>query len=334
MDKKFPMISVIVPVYNAEPYIYKCIESIRNQTYHNIEIILVDDGSKDQSSKICDQIALEDDRIRVIHQENLGPSAARNNGIKCSRGEFVSFIDSDDTIETQMLEVLYKRLSIDGADLALCGLKRLNQKDQLVCEITLPNGKVTGFQALEMWYQEKGVLMVSPCNKLYKASLFHDIQFPDGRFHEDEYTLYRILDRCNWVSIVDQTMYSYFARDGSIMEREYSIRRLDGVEASFLRYQYFKEKGGRYLQFLQQEGDVFAPLYFRNKTQFYPKSKEEKRRAKELDKMAKVICFDQFTKWTFMRKVRLLLPELIIFVNKAKRFTGRKANHADSKRQQ
>ena len=319
-----PLISVIVPIYNVERYLEKCIHSILNQTYQNLEIILVDDGSPDNCGAICDQYSDVEQRIKVIHKQNGGLSDARNKGIDASSGEFLVFVDSDDTILPEMIEKLYRRIVIDQSDMAFCGYKQVNQYGEFLSEVALPDNVLTGFDALKVSYESQGVLYTITWNKLYKRHLFQSIRFPVGKYHEDEYTTYLILDQCRRISIIREALYIYYQRADSIMQEVYSVKRLDGIEASYERYIYYKKKGGKYKTLLIPEGNTFTPIFFRSKLLFKPKTQEEKKRVREIDRMAKYICIDKFYQWTLTRKIKLLTPGLFIILSRIKKFIASK----------
>ena len=315
-----PLISVVIPVYNVEQYIEKCLDSITGQTYRNLEIIMVDDGSTDQSGAACDRIAKTDDRIRVIHQVNGGPSKARNTGIDHAKGQYLFFVDGDDYIAPDMIKELYRRLQTDRSDIALCGVSRVEADGVISREFTLPDDVITGLQSLEKAYGLNGVLFCSMIvNKLYRKKLFSNVRFPVGRFHEDEATVYKILDQCELISIVSNPSYYYLNREKSTMNLPYSVKQLDGIEASYQRYFYYKKKGGEYRKLLIPEGDLFTPLYFTSKQLFKPRTETEKDRVREIDRMAKEICFDQFFVWSIPRKIKLLSPYSYIRISNIKR---------------
>lgn len=244
MGLKEELVSVIVPVYKVEKYLSKCIESIINQTYKSLEIILIDDGSPDNCGNICDEYAKKDNRIRVIHKQNGGLSDARNAGIVASSGEYLMFIDSDDYIHPEMILKLYKRLIKDGSDMALCGfsyvdengegIDKMNQKSPIKDEVL---NKTEFFnkalKASGCWYY------VIACNKLYKKEIFNNIKFPLGKIHEDEFIIHKIIDKCDKISCVSDNLYYYVQRTGSIMNTKYDIKRLDIIDAYIQRIEYF-----------------------------------------------------------------------------------------------
>ena len=319
-----PLISVIVPIYNVEQYLDACINSILSQTYQSLEIILVDDGSPDNCGAICDQYSVVDQRVKVIHKLNGGLSDARNAGLDIANGEFIAFVDSDDTIMPEMMEKLYQRVSKDQSDMALCGGKRVNQNGEILSEFVLPDNVLTGFDALKESYEKNGVLFTIACNKLYKKYLFQNTRFPVGKYHEDEFITYQIIDKCSRISIVREPLYIYYQRDQSITQEAYSIKRLDGIEASYERFIYYKRKGRKYLDLLGAEGNTFAQVFFRSKLLYKPKTKEEKKRVSEIDKMARAICLENYHQWTLPRKIKLLAPGLFILLSKTKKMFAAK----------
>lgn len=317
----YPLISVIIPIYNLENYIAKCIESVISQTYGNIEIVLVNDGSTDNSEEVCSRYVQNDERIIYLTKENGGPSSARNKGIEIAKGEYIFFVDGDDYLASDTLEKLYTRIVADHSELALCGVTRVGRDNRILKTFEPPNDVITGFQALKMAYREdNGVLFCSIIvNKLYQRALFEHIRFPEGKFHEDEGTVYKLLDQCSAISLVSEPFYYYLDRENSTMNLPYSVKQLDGIEASYQRYFYYKKKGGQYKQLLAPEGDGFAPLYYRSKQCFTPVSEKEKERVKEINRMAREICFDNFRHWSFPRIIKLLTPDLYMWFSKIKR---------------
>lgn len=321
-------ISIIIPIYNLEKYIEKCIDSILKQTYTKTEIIIIDDGSTDGSEEICNKYAKTDERVIYIKKENGGPSSARNKGIEEANGEYLFFVDGDDYLAPETIEKMLERILTDHSKLALCGFTRVGRDNTILKTIEATNEVITGFEALKMAYREdNGVLFCSTIvNKLYHRSLFHSIRFPEGKFHEDEATVYKILDQCDKISLLAEPFYYYLDRENSTMNLPYSVKQLDGIEASYQRYFYYKKKGGKYRQLLIPEGNEFAPLYFRSKQNFKPISEKEKERVKEVDKMAREICFDHFLAWSVPRRIKLLSPELYMKLGRDKKKIKRIAN--------
>ncbi len=237
---ELPLISVIVPVYNVEKYLDQCLRSITEQTYRNLEILLVDDGSPDTSGAICDAWAAKDERIRVIHQKNGGLSAARNAGLAAARGEWIGFVDSDDYISTEMYQHLYSLLD-EETDIAECCWEKTFEDDmvfpgQKSAPIRCDSGKAMYCHIWdEMFWQ-------IVCNKLYRRSVVGNICFPVGKINEDEFWTYQVIARANKLVHSDAVFYAYRQQQSSIMNKPYSVRRLDGLEAKLLRWGFLKEK--------------------------------------------------------------------------------------------
>ena len=232
MDK----ISIIVPIYNVEPYIHKCVDSILNQTYKNIEVILVDDGSPDNCGKICDEYAEKDDRVVVIHKENGGLSDARNAGLDKATGECIGFVDSDDYIAPNMYEKLYAALKENEAEIAYCNVVRCLNENYYYN--TLQQSKVmTGPEYL---FGKHAAFWTIAVNKLYKRSLFINVRYPKGKLHEDEFVIHEIMFSCNKVIYIQDNLYYYIHRDSSITNMQKNIRHFDGAEAAFKRAEYYK----------------------------------------------------------------------------------------------
>lgn len=232
------LISVIVPVYKVEQYLGRCIESIQNQTYRNLEIILVDDGSPDQCGQICDNYMQNDSRIRVIHKTNGGLSDARNAGIQIARGNYLGFIDSDDYIAPDMFAHLYQLLVDNKADISICSAVVVSEDGQ--AEFT--NGDLTkvltGEDILsQMIY--RNLFTVNTWNKLYKRNLFDNIRFPKGMLYEDLATTYKLMDISDCVVCSNAQKYAYVQRSGSIMNQTGLKMNPDKVEILSEMWQYF-----------------------------------------------------------------------------------------------
>ncbi|MFG6340471.1 MAG: glycosyltransferase [Lachnospiraceae bacterium] len=242
-------ISVIVPVYNIEPYVERCIRSILSQTYNNLEVIIINDGSTDNSGSICHRLALSDSRIRVIDQKNAGLSEARNTGLRIAQGTYIAFVDGDDYIDEKMYEILHKRLVQENSDLALCNISYVDENRQCIDKKRFHLGNdVLGEEAFwRGYYGEFLIPYVVSWNKLYKRELFKDIAFDKGKIHEDEFILHKIISQCKSISIINDCLYYYVQRTGSIMGSSYNIRRLQAVEAFERRLDYFAQKDMQFI---------------------------------------------------------------------------------------
>ena len=211
------MVSIVVPIYNVEDYIRECIDSIINQTYNNLEIILVDDGSPDSCPIICDQYASLDPRVKVIHKENGGLSSARNAGIEVASGEWIVFVDSDDYINKSMIAELLDLQNETQAQIVVCDFCSFN--DGAIPKTKHFNNTVidySNFEAIEAMFYRNGIGW-TVWNKLYDISLFESIRFPEGVYCEDSATLYKLYLKANLISYSKQKLYYYRIRQGSIM---------------------------------------------------------------------------------------------------------------------
>lgn len=240
MDK---LISVIVPIYNVENYLVKCIESIINQTYSNLEIILVDDGSPDNCHIICNEYAKKDSRIKVIHKKNGGLSDARNAGLEIATGEYISFIDSDDWIYKDMYTDLIDLIKNHDADISSCSVYKFYENDKFNLDYDKEfNIKIySNEDALRSLIREEEIKQ-TVWNKIYKRNIIDDIKFEIGKIHEDEYWTYQVIGNSKRVVHIDKPMYYYLQRENSIMGEKYSEKRLHGIYSRKERLDYIQQK--------------------------------------------------------------------------------------------
>ena len=222
-------ISVIIPVFMVENYLDQCIRSIVNQTYSNLDIILVDDGSPDQCPEICDQWEQRDPRIRVIHKKNGGLSDARNAGLDISKGEYISFVDSDDWIHPKMLERLAEQLERENADVCACNIIRVYPEKQVSWGA---KKKVIGNAEtmLDLLYSDTQ-FPVCAWNKLYRKGLWENLRFPAGKICEDAFIMCQILHRSTVIVQITEALYYYRIRANSIMTSSFQTKRMDEEEA-------------------------------------------------------------------------------------------------------
>lgn len=235
------LISVIVPIYKVESYLDRCIASITSQTYKNLEIILVDDGSPDRCPAICDAWAKKDSRIKVIHKQNGGLSDARNAGLVAATGDLIGFIDSDDWIEPDFFEVLFNAMEAIGAEIAECSTAYTAENGKVIrVRSAASPSTLDRIDALRRLILEDGVYQ-TVWNKLYRRRVIEGIPFEVGKCNEDEFWTYQVLDRIQKLATVEAPLYHYLQRDTSIIGVGYNIRRLDGLEARFQRMQYLQK---------------------------------------------------------------------------------------------
>ncbi len=243
------MISVVIPVYNVEKFLDRCIKSILDQTYSNLEIILVDDGSTDHSGEICDKYQIADNRVRVIHKKNGGLSDARNVGIDIASGEYIAFVDGDDFVHPEMYDILLSNLIRTNSDLACCEMynyeetqENLNRDIENKCTVVVGQQIVQQLERLD-------VVTVSACNKLYKRELFDNCRYPIGRLHEDQWVIHRILFQTRRMVKTEAKLYYYVVRNNSITKTKITEKRIfDLLEALEEQYIFFKSYGMFQLQ--------------------------------------------------------------------------------------
>lgn len=235
------LISIIVPVYNVGEYVAKCIESIVNQTYTNLEIIIVNDGSTDNSGAICERYAEKDDRIIIIHQENQGLSMARNNGIDIATGEYIGFIDSDDWIEPDMFETLYTVAVENDADISMCNFYYVHDSGYK----SPFSNETTGTKVLTGVHKITHNIRIANnfvWNKLYRRHLFNGTRFPKDKLYEDIFLIYKLIDNANKMVTTSQCEYYYLRRENGITLREFKLNQFDNTEAYIERYEYISNK--------------------------------------------------------------------------------------------
>ncbi len=233
-NMSLPLISVIIPIYKVEDYLRECVDSVLNQTYQNLEVILVDDGSPDRCGVICDEYAAKDTRITVIHKENGGLSDARNAGLDIAKGEYISFVDSDDFVHPQFIETLYTALTENNADVSFCDFLRFRDGEKIVINPTTDDKKTVVLSSEEMvntlynsdWVPKNIVVW----NKLYKRTIFTSLRFPKGLNHEDEYIFLDVYTNIKKVVFVDSALLFYRTRDESIMGNKYSDKNVESFK--------------------------------------------------------------------------------------------------------
>lgn len=244
VDLMDELITIIVPIYNVENYLQRCVNSILTQTYTNIEIILVNDGSPDNCGVICDEYSKIDSRIKVLHKDNGGLSDARNAGLEIAQGYYVTFIDSDDWISNEYVEKLHTLLKDSNADISICNFIKTSKEDFVNEDSEEIIYEYSNSQALMKFFDDFYVQMVIACGKLYKIKLFREINFPIGKLHEDEFTTYKLIYNADKVVLTTAQLYYYWQREDSIMGSGFNMNgRFDIVEAYLERADFFKEIG-------------------------------------------------------------------------------------------
>lgn len=212
-----PLISILVPIYNVETYLYKCLDSIVNQTYRNLEIILVDDGSVDHSGAICEEYAAQDKRIIVIHQENKGLSEARNAALDIAKGMFVLFVDSDDWLEKNACENVLRKATEQQADLVSFGYNMVSSSGKSSVYVTNSPGIKEKAYVMKQLIWHRWVVSDAVWNKFYSRDLFDGVRFPCGKENEDVGTLYKLIHKAKTIYMSRDVLYNYLQREGSII---------------------------------------------------------------------------------------------------------------------
>ena len=236
-------ISVVIPIYNVEDYLEECLQSVVRQTYEDLQIILVDDGSADQCPALCDAWAKKDARIQVIHQKNSGLAAARNSGLAIAKGDFIAFVDSDDVIAENMLYELLKMLLQEQADIADCGFISFKEK-------TMPEGAFSqGISDIRSYDTESALACLldenpfhyTVWNKLYQRRILESLRFEDGKKYEDVFFTWQAFGLSRRVAKTSAVFYGYRQRSGSIMNTAFSLRILESLEGRLRQYAYIRQ---------------------------------------------------------------------------------------------
>lgn len=232
-------VSVVVPVYNVQGFLVKCLDSIINQTYNDLEIILVNDGSTDNSGRICDEYASKDSRVKVIHQKNGGLSAARNAGIQNASSEWITFIDSDDYVSEDYVEYLINLASVNNSDVAIATYTYVtNSKriDKGTGEVAIMDSEV----AIRRMLLDQGFDM-GAWAKLYRTTFFDNNLYPVNKLYEDSYTTYRVVYKAKKVAFGSKSIYFYINRDDSIVNSSFNERKFELIEMNKLNEQFIRE---------------------------------------------------------------------------------------------
>lgn len=285
-----PILSIIVPVYNVEIYLERCIKSILNQSFKEFELILINDGSTDKSRDICDKYSKLDTRIIVVHQKNLGVSAARNTGLDIARGKYIGFVDADDFIHYSMYKIMIDVIKNTSSDMVVCDYIKVDETYK-ESEKEIEKVDVESFDKNEVLNKLfiKGAFEVMPWNKVYKKSLFCNLRYKVGRVNEDEFLIHEIVYKCKKISIIDSKIYYYMKRSGSIMNSKFEIRKFDRLYALSERINFFRERNERELTLKSEEWfvDSFIWNYYFAYQNVENIDKELKEIKKEFNKVFK-----------------------------------------------
>ena len=244
------LVSVVVPIFNVEKYIYDCVDSIINQTYTNLEIILSDDGSPDRCGEICEEYARKDSRIKVIHFENKGLSEARNRGIKIATGKYITFVDSDDVLNRQFIQKLIDVKQEYDADIAIAGYRTFREKSELANSHDEFDKESSDIEILSekhlydaQFLKQETTCLTVAWGKIYKKKVFDNIQYPVSKLHEDTFTTYKLMEQAKRVVYLKQKLYYWRENFDSITRGKFKIEHLDQLDAFAEQIEFFYAKG-------------------------------------------------------------------------------------------
>ncbi len=314
-----PLISVIITVYNVERYLRRCLDSAVNQIYQNLDIILVDDGSQDESGTICDEYAVKDNRIRVFHIPNGGVAHALNTGISEAKGEYIGILDCDDWLDNNFFMELMEACQKYQADISMCGYYEAYEKEggyELKEEdISLRPGNIAKDEAVEKIIYDKEIHSYA-WNKLYKKELFDGLMFPEDRGYEDVAILYKLFLKADNIAIVNRPLYYYYMREGSILHSRDISLSMDQYHIYKEQLEVLKNSSPELYCFMVKRNRDFAVSTFcyylksyRNKIDFSKEIKELKADVKNYNSILKKEKGDNEV--DFKMKVRMLLLQII-----------------------
>lgn len=286
------VISIIIPIYNAKLYLAHCIDSILQQTFCDYEVLLIDDGSTDGSSKICDEYALIDTRVKVIHKENGGSASARNVGLMNVSGEYIVFVDADDCLHKEYLRLLYEKICSSGADIVQCNYCIVEDYSKLdTTQEEHSENIYSNIEFLDKFCDSKDYLkIVVLWNKIYKKALFEDLFFPEGKGVDDDYLICQILYRAKKIITISDTLYYYYMSPGSQMRSAPSLKRLDGIDAVKSQLAFLEEVNEMHLynKLLYRyyavviDGYYYALKHFPNEKELIRELKKERKKSRKV----------------------------------------------------
>ncbi|WP_339060918.1 glycosyltransferase [Tepidibacillus marianensis] len=234
-----PKISIIVPVYNVQDYLHKCIDSILSQTFEDFELLLINDGSTDESANICNEYAKLDSRIKVKHKHNGGQSSARNLGLDMANGDYIGFVDSDDWIDKKMYKNLINHAACNQSDIVACNfLLMKNDAKFIPYTLNAIDMEFNKESAMKEIYTNK-ILTFSPCNKIYRKELFEKLRFVEGIILEDKDISYKLISKSNRISYLKEPLYYYRYNENSTLRSSFSLKRLDDFKVQKDMYNFY-----------------------------------------------------------------------------------------------
>lgn len=309
------LISVIIPVYKVEKYIFECVNSIINQTYRNIEIILVDDGSPDECPKICDDYAKKDSRVKVIHKENGGLSSARNAGIEVCNGEYVVFVDSDDYVTVDLIKQFIYMIDNYDSDVVICDYCSDEKKLNIGIEKSVRN--YSSKQAMKYLLTDR-IINTSASTKAFRKEMFEDVRFPLGMIYEDFATIYKLLNKAKNISYAKTNKYYYRTNFEGITNSSFTKKQLDYYKVSKEVYEFVSQKYPKYKKYVSAREMKVSIAFFRKMSESNFKDRETI--VLITKKIRKHIFSYMFTKYPILSKLYGVLisvcPKLALSVFK------------------
>ena len=313
------MISVIVPVFKTEKYLVQCIESVLSQTYRDLELILVDDGSPDRCGEICDRYAAQDDRVKVVHQANGGYSAARNAGLDLASGEYLTFVDSDDYLHEEALDVLYRSLVENNADFSMCCYEMVSETGEALSpppSYDFRGGVFQGREVLRKW-KYFPVIYIVPWNKLFKRELFSDMRFPLNKCHEDNFVLYKIFYKSSIIVGVPRGLYYYRQNTKGFMALGVTLEKSLCYLEALIERMYFYENHG-----LSETSEGLAihlmDTYFELQSRFSLVDPVDVERARAIKKKTRFFIYKYKKYFTLKELLRFETPRLFEVLSSVK----------------
>ena len=305
------LISIIVPVYNVEKYLRRCLDSIINQSYKNIEVLLIDDGSTDNSGKICDEYKKRDTRIKVLHEKNEGQATARNLGIRNAKGKYISFIDSDDFVDIYFIEKLYSNIIEESADISVCAthkfFKNKDTEDIINDKINKTIQNFNSQEAIKQLLLTNGKLNNYPVNKLYKKELFNNIKFPEGKKFEDIDIMYRLFDISKKISASTEILYYYYIHDDSTTGNLKLSNVYDKIDIIQERDKYIREK---YYLLKEDCNEYLVHAFFIIFKQLLKLRGKQIKDDEKYNDLKKTVVLSKKMKLNFQERVLLLLIKI------------------------
>jgi glycosyltransferase involved in cell wall biosynthesis len=305
MEDNNSLISVIIPVYKVEKYLDKCLKSVVGQTYTNLEIIIVDDGSPDRCGEICDEWAHKDKRIKVIHKTNGGLSDARNAGLDIAKGGYIGFVDSDDYIHPEMYLMLYHKLLQVNADIVVCGIEMVDELGNTLSGQGFSPSIADGFTINDLKQPISRCIRSNVWNKLYKRDLWAEIRFPRGKIFEDTFVIHRILAKSQCTASIKDRLYYYVQSPHSIIRRTKGIDTFDRIEAFYDRTIFLEEMALQSL--IPNEVYEMFYRYLVLSGEVHIRTKTERKRVYEVRRMVRY-CYRRYG--NKIRKIDIILFEM------------------------